>query len=54
MRNTCGRLASLARTAAVVAVALGLATPAAAQFGGLKKKLPGRRQQGRRGRGCDA
>ena len=39
MRNTCGRLASLARTAAVVAVALGLATPAAAQFGGLKKKL---------------
>jgi hypothetical protein len=38
MRNTHGRLASLVRTAAVLAVALGLATPAAAQFG-LKKKL---------------
>ena len=39
MRNHYGRLASLLRTAAVVAVALGLATPAAAQFGGLKKKM---------------
>jgi hypothetical protein len=38
MRNHHGRLASLLRTAAVIAVALGLATPAAAQFGGLKKK----------------
>ena len=39
MRKTRGRLTALVRTAAVVAVALGLATPAAAQFGGLKKKL---------------
>ena len=38
MRNHHRRLASLLRTAAVVAVALGLATPAAAQFGGLRKK----------------
>ena len=38
MRNTCGQLASFGRTAALIAVALGLATPAAAQFGGLKKK----------------
>ena len=39
MRNTCGRLASLARAAALVAIALGVASPAAAQFGGLKKNL---------------
>jgi hypothetical protein len=39
MRNTSGRLACLAWAAAVVVLALGLATPAAAQFGGLRKKL---------------
>jgi hypothetical protein len=39
MRNTCRRLATLARAAALVAIALGVASPAAAQFGGLKKKL---------------
>ena len=39
MRNTCRRLASLARTAALVAITLGIASPAAAQFGGgLPKK----------------
>ena len=45
MRKHYGRLASLLRTAAVAAVALGLATPAAAQFGGLKKKLKGSAEQ---------
>jgi hypothetical protein len=45
MRKHHGRLASLLRTAALVAVALGLATPAAAQFGGLKKKLKGSAEQ---------
>jgi hypothetical protein len=39
MRNTSGRFAGVARAAIVVAITLGLATPAAAQFGGLKKKL---------------
>jgi hypothetical protein len=40
MRNTCWRLASLARAAALVALALGVASPAAAQIGsGLTKKL---------------
>jgi hypothetical protein len=39
MRNTSGRFAGVARAAIVVAIALGLATPATAQFGGLKKKL---------------
>jgi hypothetical protein len=39
MRNSYRRVAAIARTAAFAAVALGIATPAAAQFGGLKKKL---------------
>jgi hypothetical protein len=39
MRNTSGRFACIARAAIVVAIAFGAATPAAAQFGGLKKKL---------------
>jgi hypothetical protein len=39
MRNSYRRVAAIARAASVVAVALGIATPAAAQFGGLKKKL---------------
>jgi hypothetical protein len=39
MRNAYRRLAVIAGAAAVTAVALGIATPAAAQFGGLKKKL---------------
>jgi hypothetical protein len=41
MRTSYGRLATIARTAAVAAVALGITTPATAQFGGLKKKLKG-------------
>jgi hypothetical protein len=39
MQNRCGRLAAIARAAALVSVALAITTPAAAQFGGLKKKL---------------
>ncbi len=39
MRNVPGRLAAIVRAAASVAVALSLASPASAQFGGLKKKL---------------
>jgi hypothetical protein len=39
MRIGSRRLAALARTLTVVAVALTFASPAAAQFGGLKKKL---------------
>jgi hypothetical protein len=39
MRNLFGRLVFLARVAAVVAFVLAAATPASAQFGGLKKKL---------------
>jgi hypothetical protein len=39
MRNSYRRVAAIARAAAVAAVALGMATPAAAQFGGLKKRL---------------
>jgi hypothetical protein len=41
MRNRYGRLTSLARITAFVAVALAIGTPASAQFGGLKKKLKG-------------
>jgi hypothetical protein len=39
MRTGSRRLAAIARVAAVAALALTLATPASAQFGGLKKKL---------------
>jgi hypothetical protein len=39
MRTGSRRLAAIARVATVAAVALTLATPASAQFGGLKKKL---------------
>jgi hypothetical protein len=39
MQNSYRRIAALIRVAAVAAVGLGLATPAAAQFGGLRKKL---------------
>ncbi|MBA3497919.1 MAG: hypothetical protein H0T86_12510 [Gemmatimonadales bacterium] len=39
MLNPDGRLATFARAAAVAIVALGITTPAGAQFGGLKKKL---------------
>jgi hypothetical protein len=39
MQTAQGRLAAIVRAAGLVAVALTLATPAAAQFGGLKKKL---------------
>lgn len=41
MRNRYGRLAAIARMTAAVAVTLAIATPASAQFGGLKKKLKG-------------
>jgi hypothetical protein len=40
MQNRYG-LGSIARAAAIVVVALAIATPASAQFGGLKKKLKG-------------
>jgi hypothetical protein len=39
MRNSNRRVAAIARAVVVAVVALGIATPAAAQFGGLKKKL---------------
>ena len=39
MRSPCRRVVTIARLAAVAAVALGVATPAWAQLGGLKKKL---------------
>jgi hypothetical protein len=39
MRNSYGRMRALVRGGACVLVMLGVATPAAAQFGGLKKKL---------------
>ena len=39
MRNVQGRLAAIVRAAGFAAVALSIATPASAQFGGLKKKL---------------
>lgn len=39
MRNSYGRVGALVRGGACVLVMLGLASPAAAQFGGLKKKL---------------
>ena len=39
MRRPSRRVVTIARTAAVAAVALGVATPAWAQLGGLKKKL---------------
>jgi hypothetical protein len=39
MRNPCERLAAVARLALAALVALAIATPASAQFGGLKKKL---------------
>jgi hypothetical protein len=39
MRTAHGRLAAIGRATAVAALALGVATPAAAQFGGLKKRL---------------
>jgi hypothetical protein len=39
MRNSYRRAAAIARAAVVAVVTLGIATPAAAQFGGLKKKL---------------
>ena len=45
MRNPHGRLRALAQLAAVAAVTLALATPASAQFGGLKKKLKGQAAQ---------
>ena len=39
MRNTSGRAAAAARIMAVALLALGISTPAAAQFGAIKKKL---------------
>jgi len=39
MRNSYGRMGALVRAGACVLVMLGVASPAAAQFGGLKKKL---------------
>jgi hypothetical protein len=39
MRNSYGRMGALVRAGACVLVMLGIASPAAAQFGGLKKKL---------------
>jgi hypothetical protein len=41
MSNPCGRLAAIARLAVATLVALAIAAPASAQFGGLKKKLKG-------------
>lgn len=45
MRNPHGRVRALAQLAAAAAVTLALATPASAQFGGLKKKLKGQAAQ---------
>ena len=39
MRNSYGQMGALVRAGACLAVMLGVASPAAAQFGGLKKKL---------------
>jgi len=39
MRNAQGRLAAIVRAAGFAAVALSIAGPASAQFGGLKKKV---------------
>ena len=39
MQSSYRRIVALVRVAAVAAIGLGLATPAAAQFGGLRKKL---------------
>jgi hypothetical protein len=54
MRSSCGRLATLGRLGVVTLVALALATPASAQFGGLKKRLKGKAAEEGAARGVEA